>query len=308
MDTLFIALSLAAGGLLAVQAGANAQLAKATGSPFAATTLQLAVAALLLLVATLTTGSLWALSLLPTAPWWHAVGGTASAFYVVSAILLFPRIGAVVSVGLFIAGQVLASMALDVLGLLGVPATGLSAAAATGATLVLVGAALIVLGQRDGRRDLAREQIGWIALALAAGAVLPVQGAVNALLRHDLGGAAFAVGTVSFVVATLAMAAVQLAATALAGASKASLEGLSSLPWWGWLGGFAGATYVTTVFAAIPALGAAATVGLTVAGQQVASVLVDTYGWLRLPQRPVSTTRLAGVALLLAGIIVMKAF
>ena len=54
------------------------------------------------------------------------VGGTASAFYVVSTILLFPRFGAVVSVGLFIAGQVLASTVLDMLGLLGVPATGLS--------------------------------------------------------------------------------------------------------------------------------------------------------------------------------------
>jgi len=311
MDTLFIPLSLAAGALLAVQAGANAQLAKAAGSPFVATTLQLLVAALLLLIATLVTGGQGALSLLPGAPWWHAVGGTASAFYVVSAILLFPRIGAVVTVGLFIAGQVLASMTLDVLGLLGVVATGLSTAGAAGAVLVLAGAALIVLGQQDGGRRIVRGQIGWIALALAAGAVLPVQGAVNALLRHDLGGAAFAVGTVSFVVATLAMAAAQIVAAAVPGASAPSLmhslHGLGSLPWWGWLGGFAGATYVTTVFAAIPAIGAAATVGLTVAGQQVASVLVDKYGWLRLPQRPVSTTRLAGVALLLAGIVVIKA-
>ena len=311
MDTLFTPLSLAAGALLAVQAGANAQLAKAAGSPFVATTLQLAVAAMLLLLATLATGSLTALLLLPDATWWHAVGGTASAFYVVSAILLFPRIGAVVTVGLFIAGQVLASMALDVFGLLGIAPTGLSIAGAAGGILVLAGAALIVLGQHDAHSPIGRGQIGWIALALAAGAVLPVQGAVNALLRHDLGGAAFAVGTISFIVATVAMAAAQVVATALPGMAQPSvtgtLQGLASLPWWGWLGGFAGATYVTTVFAAIPAIGAAATVGLTVAGQQVASVLVDKYGWLRLPQRPVSTTRLAGVAVLLAGIVVLKA-
>jgi transporter family-2 protein len=310
MDTLFIPLSLAAGALLAVQAGANAQLAKAAGSPFVATTLQLAVAALLLLVATLFTGSVAALSLLPNAPWWHVLGGTASAFYVVSAILLLPRIGAVVTVGLFIAGQVLASMSLDVFGLLGIAPTGLSLAGAAGAMLVLAGAALIVRGQHDAQGASVRGQIGWIALALAAGAVLPVQGAVNALLRHDLGGAAFAVGAVSFVVATLAMAATQLVTAALLGTPKArittSLQGLASLPWWGWLGGFAGATYVTTVFAAIPAIGAAATVGLTVAGQQVASVFVDKYGWLRLPQRSVSTMRLAGVALLLAGVVVIK--
>jgi transporter family-2 protein len=310
MDSLLIPLALAAGALLTVQAGANAQLAKAIGSPFAATTLQLGVAALLLLLATALAGGLPALPLLANARWWHAIGGTASAFYVVSAILLFPRIGAVVSVGLFIAGQVLASMAIDALGLPGVAATGWSIAGVAGGALVMAGAALIVLGQQDAWRHVTRERIGWYMLALAAGAVLPVQGAVNALLRQDLGGATFAVGTVSFVVATLAMAAVQVAATAVPGASKSSLQGsvrgLSSLPWWGWLGGFAGATYVTTVFASIPAIGAAATVGLTVAGQQVASVFVDRYGWLRLPERPVSATRLMGVALLLTGIAVAR--
>ena len=306
MDMLFIPLSLAAGALLAVQAGANAQLAKATGSAFAATTLQLAVGALLLLIMTLLTGRLAALSLLPNAPWWHAVGGTASAFYVVSAILLFPRIGAVVSVGLFIAGQVLASTALDGFGLLGVPATGLRLGVMIGAVMVVAGGALIVLGQQDTRSWGARGQLGWIGLALAAGAVLPIQGAVNALLRQDLADATFAVGTVSFVVATLAMAVAMVAVAAVPGAAKPNLHGLPSMPWWGWLGGLAGATYVTTVFTAIPTIGAAATVGLTVAGQQVASVFVDKYGWFRLPQRPVSTMRLVGVAVLLAGVGVLK--
>jgi transporter family-2 protein len=306
MDTLFIPLSLAAGALLAVQAGANAQLAKATRSPFAATTLQLAVGALLLLILALLSGSVSALSLLPNARWWHAIGGMASAFYVVSGILLFPRIGAVVCIGLFIAGQILASTALDVFGLLGVAATGLSLGVTIGAAMVMTGAILIVLGQKGTHSDVAPVQLGWIALALLAGAVLPVQGAVNALLKHDLSGATFAVGTISFVVATLAMAVAQIGAAALPGAAKPSLIGLSSMPWWGWLGGFAGAAYVTTVFTAIPAIGAATTVGLTVAGQQVASVFVDNYGWFRLPQRPVSRMRLIGVTLLLVGVVVIK--
>ena len=306
MDALFIPLSLAAGALLAVQAGANAQLAKAIRSSFAATTLQLGVGALLLLILSVLSGSVWALSLLPDARWWHALGGVASAFYVVSGILLFPRIGAVVSVGLFIAGQILASTALDVFGLLGVTATGLRPGVAMGAAMVMTGATLIVLGQRGAHGEVAPVRLGWITLALLAGAVLPSQGAVNALLMHDLSGATFSVGTVSFVAATLAMALAQIGATALPGAATPILNGLSSMPWWGWLGGFAGAAYVTTVFTAIPALGAATTVGLTVAGQQVASVFVDKHGWFRLPQRPVSTTRLIGVALLLAGVGVIK--
>ena len=135
--------------------------------------------------------------------------------------------------------------------------------------------------------------------------MLPVQGAVNGLLRHDL-GAPFAVGAVSFIVATLAMASVALLAVALLHQPRPRLVGVSAMPWWGWLGGFSGAAYVTTVFTAIPVIGASAAVGLTVAGQQVASVLVDRYGWFRLPRRPVSAVRLAGVAVLLAGVAAIK--
>jgi transporter family-2 protein len=45
---------------------------------------------------------------------------------------------------------------------------------------------------------------------------------------------------------------------------------------------------VTTVFTAIPVIGTAAAVGLTAAGQQIASLFVDRYGWFRLPQREIS--------------------
>lgn len=304
METLFIAAALVAGGLLALQAGANAQLAKAVGSPFGATTIQLSVGTLLLVLVAALTGGLVALANLPQVPWWHAVGGTASAFYVISTILLFPRLGAVVSVGLFIAGQMLASLALDGFGLLGVPMAGLKTSALVGTLAVLSGAALIVFGQKGGTDNLSTSKLGWIVLALLAGAVLPVQGAVNGLLRQDL-GAPFAVGAVSFFVATLAMAGGLLLAMAFR-QPRPKLAGVLGMPWWGWLGGFAGAVYVTIVFTAIPVIGTAAAVGLTVAGQQVASVFVDCYGWFRLPKRPVSGLRLAGVLLVLAGVATIK--
>jgi bacterial/archaeal transporter family-2 protein len=305
METLFATISFCAGSLLAVQAGANTQLSKAVGSPFAATLLQLSIGALALLAVALATGTLAALAGLRDVPWWHAAGGTASAFYVISTILLFPRLGAVVSVGLFIAGQMLASFALDTFDLLGVTAKPIDAPMAIGISVVLAAAVLIVLGQRGATAAICAGQLGWIALALLAGAVLPIQGAVNGLLHADI-GAPFAVGTVSFLVATLAMAAALLVAMAAAGEPRPRASGLRGTPWWGWLGGLAGAFYVTAVFTAMPVIGASAAVGLTVAGQQIASIYVDRHGWFRLPVRPVSALRLAGVAMLLAGIALIK--
>jgi transporter family-2 protein len=306
MDTLFIPLSLAAGGLLAVQAGANAQLSKATGSPFAATTIQVVLAALLLLIVAIATGTAAAFGGLLAVTWWHAIGGVATALYVASTILVFPRLGAVVAVGLFIAGQMLASLGLDSFGLIGVPQQTPKPTTLIGTAAVLVGVVAIVFGQKGATRELSGSKLGWMLLALIAGAVLPVQGAINGLLRQDL-GAPFVVGTISFAVATLSMIAVLLL-TLLTGGARPQLGGLKDMPWWGWIGAVCGATYVTTVFVAIPAIGTAATVGLTVAGQQIVSLFVDRYGWFRLPQREISTLRFAGVVLLLLGVAAIKVF
>jgi transporter family-2 protein len=307
MDTLFIPLSLASGGLLAVQAGANAQLSKATGSPFAATTIQVVLAALLLSLVAIATGTAAAFGGLRAVPWWHAIGGIATALYVASTILVFPRLGAVVAVGLFIAGQMLASLGLDSFGLLGVPQQTPKPATLLGTAAVLIGVIAIVFGQKGATKELSGSKLGWMLLALIAGAVLPVQGAINGLLRQDL-GASFVVGAISFAVATLSMIVVLLVTLLLMGGAKPQLGGLRTMPWWGWIGAACGATYVTTVFVAIPAIGTAATVGLTVAGQQIVSLFVDRHGWFRLPQREISTLRFGGVAVLLLGVAAIKAF
>jgi transporter family-2 protein len=147
--------------------------------------------------------------------------------------------------------------------------------------------------------------VGWIALALVAGAVLPVQGAINSQLRADL-DAPIAVGAVSFVVATTAMAILLLLSLGLGAVARPRIRPLRRLPWWGWLGGLCGATYVTSVFILIPEVGVAPTIALTVAGQQVASVFVDRYGLLALPRRAISRARLLGVGLLLAGVALIQ--
>lgn len=305
MELGFVLLSLVAGGLLVVQAGANAQLAKATGSPFTATAIQLFLGALVIAVVALATGELGAVRKLADVPLWHVLGGVASALYVVATILLYPRIGAVLAVGLIIAGQMLASLVLDLVGLFGVPVRALDQGMVIGAVAIVAGAAAIALGGNAVISARGMRSPAWHALGLIAGAVLPVQGAVNGLLRADI-GAPFAVGVVSFVVAAVAMLIVVAAMRLTAGRIGGVGTGFAAMPWWGWLGALCGATYVTTVFTAIPVIGASATVGLTVLGQQAVSLLADQYGLLRLPLRTISAIRLAGVALLMAGVLAIR--
>src|SRR5919198_2715054 len=174
MEAFAIPFLLLVGALLAVQAGANVQLSTATGSPVGASTLQLAIGAALLTLVAAVGGWIGAFGLLDDVELWHLVGGLGSAIYITSGILLFPRLGAVVTVGLFIAGQMLASLLLDGFGWLDVDRQSIGAPEIAGGVAVLLGVALIARSQ-----GAVRVRPGWFALALLAGAVLPVQGAIN---------------------------------------------------------------------------------------------------------------------------------
>lgn len=302
MEALAIPLLLFVGMLLALQAGANVQLSAAMASPFGASTLQLGIGAALLLLVAALAGSLGALSQLDDTEPWVLAGGLGSALYITAGILLFPRLGALVAVGLFIAGQMAASLLLDGFGWVGVAQETPGIVALGGAATVVAGTFLIVRAQAGAEAigQAARGRSGWLWLGLAAGAALPVQGAVNAELNAEL-DAAIATGAFSFLVATAGMA-LALAVILAAGRPRPQVTPLRSVPWWGWLGGACGASYVTAVFLLIPEIGAAPVVVLTVAGQQLASVAVDRYGLLRLQRREISRRRQAGVALLLAGV------
>jgi len=142
--TLLVVMALAVGGLLAFQGGINAELRRTLGSPVNTAVVSFAVGTVALLVVSLLTRQAWT-PLLPlaSAPAWIWLGGLCGAFYVAFATVLVPRIGAASTIALSIAGQVLASMLIDALGLVRVPVHPLSALRVLGAALVVGGAVLV---------------------------------------------------------------------------------------------------------------------------------------------------------------------
>ena len=294
MEILAIPLLLLVGALLSLQAGANVQLASATRSPFGASALQLGLGALLLLALAALLGTLGSLDLVDDVEAWHLLGGLGSAVYITAGILLFPRLGAIVSVGLFVAGQTLVSLLLGPHRLARREPAGARRA-----------------GRRGRRRDARRHRAGR-ARPGAPGA--RPAGLDRAGARR--GRRAPGPGRDQRPAARRPRRAdrrgrLELRDRGRRDAARAGRRarprargsrGSREVPWWGWLGALCGATYVTSVFLLIPEIGVAPTIGLTIAGQQIASVFVDRYGLLRLPQRSISNVRLAGVAALLAGV------
>jgi transporter family-2 protein len=57
-----------------------------------------------------------------------------------------------------------------------------------------------------------------------------------------------------------------------------------------------------------PKLGAATLIALVVAGQALASVVVDHFGWVGFEAKPVTIGRIAGITLLGAGVVLVRYF
>jgi bacterial/archaeal transporter family-2 protein len=308
VNAILVTLAFLVGGLLAVQGAANVQLSRAVRSPLGAATFQLGIAATALTLLAAALGTLGTVERLDDVASWHLVGGLASAAYISAGIVLFPRLGALVTMALFVAGQMIASVVLDGLGLLGLSRAPVSAVTMLGALAVMAGMTVILTSSRhppahSGDPATAARPL-LVVSGLLAGAGLPVQAAINAHLRTDL-DAPFTAAAISFVVATAAV----LAILAMAFAGRAvppHVAGLRGMPWWGWLGGLVGASYVTVSLLAVPEIGAAPTIALSVAGQQLASALVDHAGLFRLPRRPLTLARVVGVLVLVAGAVLLQ--
>ncbi|HEX8658679.1 MAG TPA: DMT family transporter [Hymenobacter sp.] len=140
-----------------------------------------------------------------------------------------------------------------------------------------------------------------LLLALLAGCLIPFQTAFNARLGTALGNGVQAT-TVSFVIATLAMLLL-LAATQTAVPTAAQAGAVPPLAWFG---GVIGALYVTAVVWLAPRLGVASVTVLLIAGQVLAAMLIEHFGWLGAPHHPLSALRLGGVVLLAVGIWAMR--
>ncbi len=111
------------------------------------------------------------------------------------------------------------------------------------------------------------------------------------------------IGTFEALAANLVLST--LIATTVLLVLRQSLAGFGDAlraPWWYWIGGGGmGVVVVLTITVVTPRLGAAATIGLLIAGQLAMGVAIDRYGWFGVDQVALTWPRVLGVLLLAAG-------
>jgi len=134
-------------------------------------------------------------------------------------------------------------------------------------------------------------------LGLVAGLGITVQIGMNSQLRRVLQSANTA-ALISFLVGTTALIALFLAVRS----PLPERATLAAVPWWAWFGGVMGAFYVASSTVVAAELGTASLLGLALAGQLATALVIDHFGWLGMPEHPITWMRGAGVVLLASGV------
>jgi transporter family-2 protein len=141
---LLLPAALVAGMAVPTQFAINSQLRQVVGGPVLAAALSFLVGTIVLVAtAALLRRSVPELGPIVGAPWWMYLGGFLGAVFVCASIVLTPRLGAATTVGLFLTGQVIGSMAIDHFGLFGVTVQQATIPRLLGALLVIAGVAVV---------------------------------------------------------------------------------------------------------------------------------------------------------------------
>lgn len=303
---MLLLIALAVGGLIPIQTAANSRLRLSVGNkPVVSALISFTVA---LCVAVIATAVLQG-NPVPqfadgvSAPWWGWLGGVMGVCFVLGNILLFPRLGALETVVLPILGQVVMGLLVDRFGLLGAPVLEVTFMRVLGAVVVLAGIVMVLrAGKRPAVEGDAEGLELWLfrALGVLVGVGSAVQTAVNGYLG-TIAGSSMHAGEIN-----LAVGAVLLLVAALVTSPRQLARRPESGPWWMWLGGLVGATFVISGATLAPLLGTATTVIAFNAGTIAAGQALEARGAFGARKNPLTATRLAGLVVIFLGVLAVR--
>ena len=140
--------------------------------------------------------------------------------------------------------------------------------------------------------------ISFIIIALCAGFALATQAAINSQLASAMVGQPVVAALISFATGTLALFLICI--------WKADLfeawQQLPKQPWWKLIGGPLGALVVFTTIFLAPQIGITNMLFFIIVGQLIAATVIDHFGLLGMPARPMQIWQVIGFAIISLGL------
>lgn len=147
--------------------------------------------------------------------------------------------------------------------------------------------------------------MSWVLVVFAAiaGVLNTIQAGANTTLKKTLEIPIWAV-VIVFAVGL----ATSLAAALVTGTRPPTAAAWSQLPWWAWIGGVFGSLYIFSMMVAADRMGAAVFTALTVTMAVLTSLVMDHFGLLGFDVHEAGWGRIAGGALMIAGLALIARF
>lgn len=297
---LWILIGIIAGLVLPVQTLVNTRLRAATGTPFSSSLISFAVGTVtLLVIATAVTGGKFGISQALGEPLWIWFGGLLGVVALTGNILLFPHLGAVQTVVLPIAGQIMMGVVIDHFGFFDSPASSLTIVRAVGALVTLGGVIAIVAGPgAPTKRDDSTMALWlWRLAGFIFGCFTASQSAINGHLGQ-ITGSPVSAAMVSFTIGVSALIVLNII---LRWRPRIERPDGEANPWWMWVGGVLGSLFVLGNAALVPQIGTGLTVVATLLGSMLGSLLIDHMRGARVQLRQV-----VGIAVILIGVVLIR--
>ena len=297
---LWILLGILAGLVLPIQTLVNTRLRASTGTPFSSSMISFAVGTVtLLIVAIAVTGGNYGIAQAFNEPLWIWFGGLLGVVALTGNILLFPHLGAVQTVVLPIAGQVIMGLIVDHFGLFESPQSSLTAVRAIGAIIVLIGVIAVVAtpSAATSSEDSATALWLWRLAGFIFGCFTASQSAINGHLGQVTGSPVSA-ALVSFAVGVTALVIVNIV---LRWRPRIERPEGKPNPWWMWIGGVLGALFIFGNAALVPQIGTGLTVVAGLLGSMLGSLIID-----RVSGAPIKSRQVLGIALFLTGVVLIR--
>jgi bacterial/archaeal transporter family-2 protein len=145
----------------------------------------------------------------------------------------------------------------------------------------------------------------WRFVGIGAGMLMSIQAAINGQLGIVL-DSPFRAAFVSFFIGSVTLIII----VGLKERSYANIKEpiKQSAPWWVWIGGFIGGSYVLINVYLVGKIGTGQTVVLALFGQIIGSLLVQQFGLLKSVKNRIVPIQIFGLILMLGGVFLIKLF
>ena len=291
------------GVLTPIQTAANSRLRQYVVSPFIASLVSFSIGTIFLLIVTLCDkGSIFIdKELLSSLPWWAWLGGVCGLWGLTVNIIIFPKLGAMQTALMPMLGQIIMGIIIDSFGLLQSPHFQFTFLRFISVVIILMGMLMVIYQKSTGQQG--ERKLIWQIIGISGGVVFAMQPSMNSLLSIGLYSSVHS-AFISFFTATIVLIIIAL----IVPSNRIHIPQIFSLerPWWTWLGGIIGGTFVTGFAFFASKTGIGVLLVTSICGLLANSLAIDKFGWFGNPKRKIRTIQYLGLLFVIVGIMILR--